>query len=94
VGTEHERCAQQIGPGGVNAMTQASSSTASSSATAKKQWVDSADLLYSKSSQGKTPGLMMKDDGDVLIALGKDYGGLDPVKPGAEYYTNEFFDCK
>ena len=26
--------------------------------------------------------------------LAKDYGGLDPVKPAAEYYTNEFFDCK
>ena len=60
----------------------------------KKQWVDSADLLYSKASQGKTPGLMMREDWDVLIALAKDYGGLDPVKPAAEYYTNEFFDCK
>ena len=60
----------------------------------KKQWVDSADLLYSKASQGKTPGLMMREDWDVLIALAKDYGGLDPVKPAAEYYTNEFFqDC-
>ena len=30
----------------------------------------------------------------ALIALAKDYGGLDPMKPAAEYYTNEFFDCK
>jgi hypothetical protein len=37
---------------------------------------------------------MMREDWDVLIALAKDYGGLDPAKPAAEYYTNEFFDCK
>ena len=60
----------------------------------RKQWLDSADLLYSKNSQGKTPGYMMKEDWDILLALAKDYGGLDPVKPHADYYTNEFFDCR
>jgi len=60
----------------------------------RKQWLDSADLLYSKNSQGKTPGYMMREDWDILLALAKDYGGLDPVKPHADYYTNEFFDCR
>ena len=60
----------------------------------KKQWLDSADLLYTKSSQGKTPGLMMKEDWDTLLSLAKEYGGLEPVKAHADYYTNEFFDCK
>ena len=27
-------------------------------------------------------------------ALAKEYGGLEPVKAHADYYTNEFFDCK
>ncbi|HEV8438903.1 MAG TPA: ABC transporter substrate-binding protein [Methylomirabilota bacterium] len=60
----------------------------------KKQWLDSTELLYSKNSQGKTPGLMVKEDWDVLLALAKDYAGLEPVKPHAEYYTNQFFDCR
>jgi hypothetical protein len=37
---------------------------------------------------------MLKEDWDVLLTLAKDYGGLDPVKPHGEYYTNELFDCK
>jgi NitT/TauT family transport system substrate-binding protein len=60
----------------------------------RKQWLDSADLLYTKHSQGKTPGLMVKEDWDVLIGLAKEYGGLEPVKAHGDYYTNEFFDCK
>jgi NitT/TauT family transport system substrate-binding protein len=60
----------------------------------KKQWLDSVDLLYSKNSQGKTPGYMMKEDWDILLSLAKDYGGLDPVKSHADYYTDDFFDCR
>ncbi|MGH7314816.1 MAG: ABC transporter substrate-binding protein [Candidatus Rokuibacteriota bacterium] len=60
----------------------------------RKQWIDSADLLYTKHSQGKTAGLMMKDDWDVLLSLAKEYGGLDPVKAHADYYTNEFLECR
>src|SRR4029453_18516667 len=56
----------------------------------KKEWLDSADLLYTKSSQGKTPGLMMKEDWDTLLSLAKGYGGLEPVKAHRDYYTNEF----
>jgi hypothetical protein len=36
----------------------------------------------------------MKEDWDALLALAKDYGGLDPLPPPADYYTNEFFDCE
>ena len=60
----------------------------------KQQWLDSADLLYTKNSKGKTPGLMLKEDWDILLSLAKEYGGLEPVKAHADYYTNEFFDCK
>jgi NitT/TauT family transport system substrate-binding protein len=60
----------------------------------KRQWVDNAGLLYSKVSQGKAPGFMVREDWERLIALAKDYGGLEPVKPLDDYYTNEFFDCR
>src|SRR5260370_41315370 len=55
----------------------------------KKQWLDSVDLLYTKNSQGKTPGYMMKEDWDILLALAKDYGGVDAVKPRAASCTDE-----
>jgi NitT/TauT family transport system substrate-binding protein len=60
----------------------------------KRQWIDNAGLLYSKASQGKAPGFMVREDWERLIALARDYGGLEPVKPLDDYYTNEFFDCR
>lgn len=60
----------------------------------KRQWVDNAELLHSTASRGKAPGYMVREDWEKLIALAKDYGGLEPVKPLDEYYTNEFLECR
>ena len=37
---------------------------------------------------------MVREDWERLIALANDYGGLEPVKPLDDSYTNEFFDCR
>ena len=58
------------------------------------QWIDTARHLYSKRSRGMTPGLMVKEDWDDLITLLTKHGGMDRARPVADYYTNEFFDCK
>ncbi len=60
----------------------------------KRQWIASFDLLYTKHTQGKTPGWMAKDDWDNLLQLLKTYGGMEKVLAHEAYYTNEFFDCK
>jgi NitT/TauT family transport system substrate-binding protein len=60
----------------------------------RQQWVANAELLHSPASRGKAPGLMMREDWERLVALARDYGGLEPVKPLDEYYTNAFFDCR
>jgi NitT/TauT family transport system substrate-binding protein len=60
----------------------------------KSQWMDTARHLYSTRSRGMTPGRMVKADWDDLIALLKNHGGMERARPVADYYTNEFFDCK
>jgi NitT/TauT family transport system substrate-binding protein len=59
----------------------------------RQQWAEYGKLLYTKNSQGKPAGQMMKEDWEALLALGQTYGGIDPAKPAADYYTNEFFSC-
>lgn len=60
----------------------------------KQQWLDSYDLLYSKHTRGRAAGWMAKEDWEALIKLLNEYGGMEKPKPVADYYTNEFFDCK
>lgn len=60
----------------------------------RQQWVDSFDLLYTKASKGKTPGWMAKEDMESLVKLLSEYGGMEKPRPAADYYTNDFFDCK
>ncbi len=60
----------------------------------KRQWIDSFDLLYTKHTQGKTPGWMAKEDWDNLLHLLKTYGGMEKVLALDTYYTNDFVDCK
>ena len=60
----------------------------------KRQWLDSFSLLYTKHTQGKTPGWMAQEDWDNLLHLLKTYGGMEKLLAQDAYYTNEFFDCK
>lgn len=60
----------------------------------KAQWIATAGHLYTARSQGKTPGWMAREDWDDLIALLRDHGGMERAKPVAEYYTNEYVDCR
>jgi NitT/TauT family transport system substrate-binding protein len=60
----------------------------------RQQWIDSFDLLHTKNSRGKAPGLMVKEDWDSLLRLLTEYGGVEKVRGGDDYYTNEFFDCR
>jgi NitT/TauT family transport system substrate-binding protein len=60
----------------------------------KEQWVASSKHLYTKRSQGKMPGWMAEDDWKDLITLLREQGGMERARPVADYYTNEFFDCK
>jgi NitT/TauT family transport system substrate-binding protein len=57
------------------------------------QWKDTVDLMYTAASKGKAAGWMAAADWDTLLNLQKTYGNIQ-TKPAAEYYTNEFFDCK
>jgi hypothetical protein len=58
-----------------------------------KQWKDTVQHMYTASTKGKPAGWMAREDWDTLLGLQKSYGQI-PVKPAADYYTNEFFDCK
>jgi NitT/TauT family transport system substrate-binding protein len=58
-----------------------------------QQWKDTVQLMYTASTKGKPAGWMAREDWDTLLGLQKSYGQI-PVKPAADYYTNEFFDCK
>jgi NitT/TauT family transport system substrate-binding protein len=60
----------------------------------RQQWVDSFDLLYSRSTKGKTAGWMAAEDVETLLKLLHEYGGMERPRPVADYVTNEFFDCK
>ena len=58
-----------------------------------QQWRDSVKLMFTRNTQGKTPGWMATEDWETLLNLQKTYGAIEVKAPG-EYYTNEFFDCK
>jgi NitT/TauT family transport system substrate-binding protein len=60
----------------------------------KEQWLATSGHLYTKRSQGKTPGFMAEDDWKDLITLLRDQGGMERARPVADYYTNEYVDCK
>jgi NitT/TauT family transport system substrate-binding protein len=60
----------------------------------RRQWIDTGRHLYSKRTQGKTPGWMDNGDWEDLVRILKEYGGMERARPVADYYTNEFFDCK
>jgi NitT/TauT family transport system substrate-binding protein len=60
----------------------------------KSQWIDTGGHLYSKRTAGKTPGWMAREDWDDLVTILKEYGGMERARPVADYYTNEFVDCK
>jgi NitT/TauT family transport system substrate-binding protein len=60
----------------------------------KRQWVETGRHLYSKRTQGKTPGFMDNADWEDLVRILKEYGGMEKARPVSDYYTNEFFDCK
>jgi len=57
------------------------------------QWKDTVQLMYTANTKGKTAGWMAAADWDTLLGLQKTYGNIQTKAP-AEYYTNEFFDCK
>jgi NitT/TauT family transport system substrate-binding protein len=60
----------------------------------RQQWVDSFDLLYTRNTRGKTAGWQAREDMEALVKLLAEYGGMDKPRPVADYYTNDFFDCK
>jgi NitT/TauT family transport system substrate-binding protein len=57
-----------------------------------QQWRDTIQLMSTPHSRGKPAGWMAREDWEALLALQKTYGGI-VVRPAADYYTNEFFDC-
>jgi NitT/TauT family transport system substrate-binding protein len=57
-----------------------------------QQWRDTIQLMSTPASRGKPAGWMAREDWETLLGLQKTYGNI-AVKPAAEYYTNEFFDC-
>lgn len=57
-----------------------------------QQWRDTIELMSTPASRGKPAGWMAREDWEALLALQKTYGGI-AVRPAADYYTNEFFDC-
>jgi NitT/TauT family transport system substrate-binding protein len=60
----------------------------------RRQWMDTGRHAFNKRTQGKTPGWMAREDWDDLVTILKEYGGMERARPVADYYTNEFFDCK
>jgi NitT/TauT family transport system substrate-binding protein len=60
----------------------------------RSQWIDTGRHVYSKRTRGKTPGYMDNGDWEDLVRILKEYGGMERARPVADYYTNEFFDCK
>jgi len=60
----------------------------------RRQWIETGRHLYSARTQGKTPGWMDGGDWEDLVRILKEYGGMERVRPVADYYTNEFIDCK
>lgn len=57
------------------------------------QWKDTVQLMYTANTKGKAAGWMAAADWDTLLGLQKTYGNIQ-TRAAAEYYTNEFFDCK
>jgi NitT/TauT family transport system substrate-binding protein len=57
------------------------------------QWKDTIELMHTPASKGKPAGWMAPADWETLLTLQRTYGNIQ-TKPAAEYYTNEFFDCK
>jgi NitT/TauT family transport system substrate-binding protein len=60
----------------------------------RRQWAEYGKLMHTTNSQGRPTGVMADEDWKNLLSLGQRYGGIDPAKPAADYYTNEFFDCQ
>jgi NitT/TauT family transport system substrate-binding protein len=60
----------------------------------KQQWLDSFELLTTKATKGKPAGLMAAEDWDGLLKLLTEYGGMEKALATADYYTNDFFDCR
>lgn len=60
----------------------------------RQQWAQTSEHLYTKRSQGKTPGWVAREDWADLLSLLSQQGGLDRMKAPEEYFTNEFIDCK
>lgn len=58
-----------------------------------QQWKDTVQLMHTPNTRGKAAGWMAREDWENLLGLQKTYGGI-AVKGAADYYTNEFFDCK
>lgn len=59
----------------------------------REQWLQTVPLLQTKNSNGKALGWIAREDWENLLKLLKGQGGMDRVKPAADYYTNDFFDC-
>ena len=60
----------------------------------RQQWAQTSEHLYTKRSQGKTPGWVAREDWADLLSLLSQQGGLDRMKAPEEYFTNDFIDCK
>lgn len=58
-----------------------------------QQWKDSVPLMTTAATKGKTAGWMAPEDWENLLAMQRNYGNLQ-TKPSADYYSNEFFDCR
>jgi NitT/TauT family transport system substrate-binding protein len=60
----------------------------------REQWLETAQLLHTPRSRGKAPGWIAREDWQDLLKLLEGQGGMDRVRPPAEYYTNDYLDCK
>lgn len=60
----------------------------------REQWRETAQLLQTKHAKGKALGWTAREDWEDLLKLLKEQGGMERVRPVADYYTNEFLDCK
>jgi hypothetical protein len=58
-----------------------------------QQWKETIELVHTPATGGRPVGWMAKEDWENLLALQRTYGGIQ-TRPVAEYYTNEFFNCR
>ncbi len=59
----------------------------------RAQWVETGALLHTKRTAGKPAGVMAREDWDDMLRLLHEQGGMERVRPAADYFTDEYFDC-